>query len=81
MKKLVDYEALGIVEYWIVDYLALGASRYTGKPKQPTVSVYCLVEGEYKVTQFQDDRPIESLVFSELNLTGNQIVKFGIPFN
>jgi len=35
LKKLADYEALGIVEYWIVDYLALGASRYTGKPKQP----------------------------------------------
>jgi Uma2 family endonuclease len=26
--KLAEYEALGIFEYWIVDYLALGAARY-----------------------------------------------------
>jgi len=35
--------------YWIVDYLALGAARYIGPPKRPTVSVYQLVDGEYQV--------------------------------
>ena len=41
--KMIDYEALGIPEYWIVDYLGLGGSRYIGSPKQPTLSVnkYC----------------------------------------
>jgi Protein of unknown function (DUF820). len=34
--KLVDYEALGISEYWIADYLGLGGRRYIGNPKQPT---------------------------------------------
>jgi Uma2 family endonuclease len=38
-KKFADYEALGIAEYWIVDYLGLGGRRYIGSPKQPTVSV------------------------------------------
>jgi Uma2 family endonuclease len=32
--KFVEYEAMGIAEYWIVDYRALGAVRYIGKPKQ-----------------------------------------------
>jgi Uma2 family endonuclease len=31
--KLIDYEKLGIAEYWIVDYLGLGGKRYIGDPK------------------------------------------------
>jgi len=31
--KLAEYEALGILEYWIVDYLALGATRYIDSAK------------------------------------------------
>lgn len=31
--KFVEYEAMGIVEYWMVDYRAWGAVRYIGKPK------------------------------------------------
>jgi hypothetical protein len=27
--------------------------RYIGKPKQPTIAVYQLVDGEYQVSQFQ----------------------------
>ena len=53
LRKLADYETLGIPEYWIVDYLGLGATRYIGKPKQPTISVYQLVEGEYQFSQFR----------------------------
>ncbi len=37
--KFVEYEAMGIAEYWIVDYRALGAIPYIGKPKQ-TYSYY-----------------------------------------
>lgn len=49
LTKLRDYEALGIAEYWVVDYLGLGGRLHIGYPKQPTFSVYTLVDGEYEV--------------------------------
>jgi Uma2 family endonuclease len=73
LTKLSDYEALGIAEYWIVDYLALGAKRYIGSPKQPTISIYSLVEDEYQVAQFKGDDSIQSSTFPELKLTATQI--------
>jgi hypothetical protein len=33
-------EALGIGEYWIIDYAAFGGSRHLGKPKQPTIHLF-----------------------------------------
>jgi Uma2 family endonuclease len=73
--KLEDYEALGIEEYWICDYLGLGGKRYIGSPKQPTFSVYQLNEvGEYQVRQFRGEQKIESIVFPDLNLSLNQIL-------
>lgn len=75
--KMIDYEALGIGEYWIVDYLGLGGSRYIGYPKQPTLSVYQLVDGEYQIKLFRGDERVESAVFLELNLTAQQIFNGG----
>ncbi|WP_016949131.1 Uma2 family endonuclease [Anabaena sp. PCC 7108] len=75
--KLVDYETFGIPEYWIIDYLGLGGRRYIGNPKQPTISIYYLVEGEYQVNQFRGHEPIISPTFPELNLTADQIFKAG----
>lgn len=72
--KLEDYEALGIQEYWICDYLGLGGKRYIGSPKQPTVSVYQLVSGEYQGKQFRGQQPIESAIFPELQLNLAQIL-------
>lgn len=77
--KLADYEILGIPEYWIVDYLALGGRRYIGNPKQPTISIYYLVEGEYQVSQFRGADRIRSPTFPELNLTAEQIFLAGNP--
>ncbi len=71
--KLIDYEALEIPEYWIVDYLALGGKRYIGDPKQPTVSVYQLIDGEYQVQQFRGEQQIISAAFPELKLTAQEI--------
>ncbi len=75
--KLGQYEAVGIPEYWIVDYAALGGRRFIGNPKQPTISVYSLVEGEYQVSQFRDSDLIISPTFPELNLTAEQIFNAG----
>lgn len=71
--KLVDYEALGISDYWIADYLGLGGRRYIGNPKQPTFSVYQLVDGEYQVSLFRGDYLVLSPTFTQLNLTVKQI--------
>ncbi len=73
LRKLDDYELLGIPEYWIVDYLALGAIRYIGSPKQPTLSVYQLIDGEYQVQQFKGTDQVISQIFPELSLTVNQM--------
>lgn len=75
--KLEDYEAMGIPEYWIVDYLGLGGRRFIGNPKQPTLSVYQLVEGEYQVKQFRGNEPIKSRSLPELNLMAQQVFGAG----
>jgi Uma2 family endonuclease len=75
--KLEDYESLGIPEYWIVDYLGLGGRRFIGNPKQPTISIYQLIEGEYQVRQFRGNDRIQSLAFPELNLIAEQIFRAG----
>ncbi|WP_377476760.1 MAG: Uma2 family endonuclease [Microcoleus anatoxicus] len=77
--KVADYERLGIPEYWIVDYAALGGRRFIGNPKQPTISVYQLVDGEYQISQFQGDDIVESLAFPELKLTAEKIFLAGLP--
>jgi Uma2 family endonuclease len=71
--KFIDYEALGIPEYWIVDYLGLGGRRYIGSPKQPTVSVCQLTDGEYQVHKFYGSNRIVSPTFPELTLTAEQV--------
>jgi Uma2 family endonuclease len=73
LRKLADYETLGIPEYWIVDYLGLGATRYIGKPKQPTISVYQLVEGEYQFSQFRGAEPVMSPMFPDFALTAARV--------
>lgn len=77
--KFADYEKLGIPEYWVVDYAALGGRRFVGNPKQPTLSVYQLVDGEYQISQFRGDDRVESLAFPELKLTAEQIFRAGLP--
>jgi Uma2 family endonuclease len=73
-KKFADYEEMGIQEYWIVDYAALGSKVLIGDPKQPTITIYSLNnEGEYRSKQFRGDDRIESPTFPELNLTAQQI--------
>ncbi|NEP56465.1 MAG: Uma2 family endonuclease [Symploca sp. SIO2G7] len=73
--KLRDYvraasrrEEMGIEKYWIVDYAALGARKFIGNPKQPTVFVGNLVDGEYQMTPFTGNSPIVSPTFPQFNL-------------
>jgi len=78
-KKFADYEEMGIQEYWIVDYAALGSKALIGDPKQPTITIYSLSdEGEYSGKQFRRDDCIESPTFPDVNLTAQQI--FGASY-
>lgn len=75
--KFADYEALGIAEYWMVDYLGLGGRRYIGNPKQPTLSVCELIDGEYEIRQFRGNDRIISPTFPNLELTAEQVLRAG----
>jgi Uma2 family endonuclease len=73
-RKVEDYAALGIPEYWIADYLGLGGIRHIGKPKQPTLSICTLVDGEYEINLFRGNDAIASPTFPNLNLTAEQVL-------
>ncbi|MCT7956727.1 Uma2 family endonuclease [Laspinema palackyanum] len=75
--KSANYEEMGIPEYWIVDYLGLGGRRFIGNPKQPTISIYQLVDGEYQVSQFRGNNRLESPGFPQLNLTAESVFRAG----
>jgi Uma2 family endonuclease len=76
-RKVEDYAVLGIPEYWIADYAGLGGTRHIGKPKQPTLSICTLVDGEYEIQQFRGNQTITSTVFPGLKLTAEQVLKAG----
>jgi Uma2 family endonuclease len=71
--KLADYEAFGIEEYWIVDYLGIGGRRYIGSPKRPTFTVCHMVDDEYELSQFRGDEQIQSPTFPEFTVTIEQV--------
>jgi Uma2 family endonuclease len=63
--KWVEYSALDIAEYWIVD------------PIQNTVTTCVLEQGRYQDTVYQGSVLIRSPTFPSLNLTAEQILKAG----
>ena len=76
--KLRDYEEMGIEEYWIIDYAALGARKFIGNPKQPTFFVCNLVDDEYQMTAFRGNTPIVSPTFPQFNLSAQQIFNLAL---
>ncbi|MGJ5673738.1 MAG: Uma2 family endonuclease [Nostochopsis sp.] len=71
--KFGDYEKMGIPEYWIVDYAGLGGRKFIGNPKQRTIFVCELIDGEYQMTPFRGNDRIVSPTFPQLNLTAQQV--------
>jgi len=61
--KLLQYEQLGIPEYWIID------------PQAQVVTILILVNGKYQVTQFTGSQQIVSQIFPKLELTPTQILQ------
>lgn len=78
LTKLAEYEKLGIPEYWIADYRALGGVRYIGSPKTPTIWVYGLSGNEYEEGRcLRGTDRVASSTFPELSLSVEQIVAAG----
>jgi Uma2 family endonuclease len=77
-RKVEDYAALGISEYWIIDYAGLGGVRYIGKPKQPTLSICTLVDGEYQIKLLQENQIVASQTFPNLKLTATEILQINV---
>ncbi|MDA0269012.1 MAG: Uma2 family endonuclease [Cyanobacteria bacterium] len=75
--KLADYEAMGIAEYWIVDFRALGAARVIGQPKQPTLTICTLGEDGYQLQRFTGQQQLLSAAFPALKLTAQQVFEAG----
>jgi Uma2 family endonuclease len=53
------------LEYWIVEHYA---------PKQPTVTVNRLIDGEYQARQFQGEDAIVSPTFPEMRVSIGDIL-------
>ncbi|NER00418.1 MAG: Uma2 family endonuclease [Cyanothece sp. SIO2G6] len=75
-RKFEDYEAMGIQEYWIVDYKGLGGRRYIGTPKQPTVTVCHLVNGLYETQLFRQSSSLISPSFPGFQLATDTIFAY-----
>jgi Uma2 family endonuclease len=76
-RKVEDYAVLGIPEYWIADYAGLGGTLHIGKPKQPTLSICTLVNGEYDIQKLRGNQTIVSLTFPDLKLTAEKVLRAG----
>lgn len=76
-RKFDDYQALGIPEYWIVDYLGLGGTFFIGSPKRPTLTICQLENRSYKMTQFRGSDRLISPTFPELELTAEDVLNSG----
>ncbi|MDJ0662664.1 MAG: Uma2 family endonuclease [Crocosphaera sp.] len=63
--KRSEYAALGVDEYWIVD------------PKNEKITILSLEEGLYEETVYNVSDKLVSRLFSELDLTVNQVLVSG----
>lgn len=66
--KRAEYNAAGIPEYWIVDFIQ-DAPKYP-----PGVTVLNLIAGLYEASVFRGDERIVSQIFPQLVLTANQVL-------
>ncbi|MGK7944482.1 MAG: Uma2 family endonuclease [Microcystaceae cyanobacterium] len=72
--KLDEYQHLGIPEYWIVDYLAVGSRDYLGNPKEPAIFICTLDNNQYKIERYRGEDSMISPTFPELKMTVQDIL-------
>jgi Uma2 family endonuclease len=67
-RKVEEYAFLNIPEYWIVDFRGLGSLQFIGNPKQPTITICQLVNGQYQQQQYRLKDTIRSYLLPNLQL-------------
>ncbi|HLO86321.1 MAG TPA: Uma2 family endonuclease [Nostocaceae cyanobacterium] len=73
-RKVEEYALLEIPEYWIVDFRGLGGLQFIGNPKQPTFTIYQLINGVYQQQQYRLGDNIYSFLFPNLQLKLDDIM-------
>ena len=76
--KQEEYEALGIPEYWIVDYKGQIPAKYCLRGKGKKVIVLTLENGAYKRVEYVLGETVPCQTFPDLILTVDQIVSAGV---
>ncbi|NEP01761.1 MAG: Uma2 family endonuclease [Symploca sp. SIO2E9] len=76
-RKVDDYQAFGIQEYWIVDYLGLGGTFFIGSPKQPTITICNLQGNSYQMSLFRRGDCLVSPTFVDFSLKAEHIFDAG----
>ncbi|RUR72481.1 Uma2 family endonuclease [Chlorogloeopsis fritschii PCC 9212] len=67
-RKVEEYAFLNIPEYWIVDLRGLDSLQFIGNPKQPTITICQLVNGQYQQQQYRLKNTIRSYLLPNLQL-------------
>ncbi len=72
--KQEEYQALGVPEYWIVDYRGQIPAKYCLRGKGKKVIVLTLDNGEYQRCEYLPGETIPCKTFPDLTLTVDQIL-------
>lgn len=72
--KQEEYQALGVPEYWIVDYRGQIPAKYCLRGKGKKVIVLTLDNGEYQRSEYLVGETIPCKTFPDLVLTVNQVL-------
>ena len=76
--KQQEYEALGVPEYWIVDYRGQIPAKYCQRGKSAKVISLSLdASGQYQKAEYVGSEVVPCKVFPSLQLTAAQIIQAG----
>lgn len=74
VEKQEEYEALGINEYWIVDYRGQIPDKYCQRGKGKKVIILKLFNGLYQKAEYLEGEVVPCFTFPDLKLTVDQIL-------
>ena len=72
--KQEEYEAIGIDEYWIVDYRGQIPEKYCQRGKGKKVIILKLFNGLYQKAEYLEGEVVPCFTFPDLKLTVDQIL-------